>query len=506
MISDLARKPQGGSLKLQLTLLGVLSSAVLLITAFVTYQLLQGSESSVVAYQARQLDRVADQVTQQYHRLLESLGQDGTPSPLAARDALPLNHLLDVALAEYPGVEGGFYVPLDNQLIGYSYPTYEGTGRKSDIPTAERATILQVARQAAATGQPAHETIRGGRDIILFAARPLRDSERVVGSAWLMHRLVNVRSSNRGLYTFGIAGLLLTSILVTLGAFAIVRSVTRKVEDIETGLQTLEQSLSHEMEPTGSDEFDRIVHAINRLAQTLRQNLEIRAQLEADLGQAEKLSALGRLVASVAHEVRNPLASIKLKVQLCQRSLENQEKLATNFQVILAEIRRLDRLVERLLLIAKPVQLHLTAVDLNLFVRERLEVFRGLADERGIALEFEPGELPNSVPLDKERFGQVIDNLVSNAIEAIHGSDGSVLVATAPSAEGLPKVALSVSDNGNGISVAEAERIFEPFYTTKEGGTGLGLYLTSEIVRAHGGIITFSKRRGGGMTFTVTLP
>lgn len=494
------------SLRTRLGVLATLAAVSVALAALVSFQILRQSESVIVEDARRQLVTAGEQMAQRYHYLLAAFLQRVAPSPLAAREETLLAQLTEAALAGYQGMEGGFYHPAGDVLLGYAFPTYQGTGKKTDVPVAEREAIRQVARRAFAEGRSAAERVDAARDVILFHAHPIVVGGRPEGAVWLMHRLSGVRAGGTPLYTWGIVALLVVAAAIATSATLTVRQLSRGVEDIEDGVLALERDLGAEVSARGGAELERIAAAINRLGRALRGQREREVRLEAELRRADKLAALGRLVAAVAHEIRNPLASIQLKVQRSLKALDDPQKLTQNFGVIRDEIDRLDRLLDRLLQVAKPIQLHLAPIDINQFVGDRVELHRPRAESRRADLRFEPGLLSGPVAVDRERLAQVLDNLLANALEALPEEEGRVIVATAAPAREPRRVAVAVSDNGVGIPPADLERIFEPFFTTKEAGVGLGLFLASEIVRAHAGEITIDTHDGPGITVRILLP
>jgi len=230
--------------------------------------------------------------------------------------------------------------------------------------------------------------------------------------------------------------------------------------------------------------------------------------IEDQLRHTERLAALGRLVAGVAHEVRNPLATIRLRVQMCGRDTDNAH-VKESCEIALQEIERLNGIVNRLLSFARPVQLHLEAADLRKLVEERMRSFAERALKTGVTLVVSlPGE---SVPLqvDKGRMIQVFDNVIQNAIEAMSDGGGTLsailALPLAPAANGK-NVHIEFRDTGKGMDAAVAGHVFDPFFTTKPAGTGLGLSISHELVRAHGGDIHVDSEEGRGTCVTITIP
>src|SRR6266498_83572 len=202
----MAREPQRRiwSLKSRLGILATLAAGSVAIAAFLTYQMLRQTESAVVAEAAGQLDIAGEQMANRYHYLSASFLQRDMPSPLAAREEILLTQLTEAGLGGYQGVEGGFYTSVGDSLVGYAYPTYQGTGKKTDVPAAEEEAIRRVARRAFTEGNVVTEQTDAARDVILFYARPVIAGGRPEGALWLMHRLSGVRAIGAPLYGWGL--------------------------------------------------------------------------------------------------------------------------------------------------------------------------------------------------------------------------------------------------------------------------------------------------------------
>ncbi len=229
----------------------------------------------------------------------------------------------------------------------------------------------------------------------------------------------------------------------------------------------------------------------------------------------DRLAALGRFTSSVAHEIRNPLTGIAAGVQYLARTLATDQPQRENLEFILSEIRRLDRIVQDLFDITHPRALRSESLPLDEAARRAATSLQALADERRvrIALAIEP-RTP-AVPHDPDQLQQVLINLIKNGIEA-SPAEGTVEVAVSPGAPAprgrrlartpVPGAVIRVSDAGPGLSPEQLATLFEPFVTTKPGGTGLGLYISHDIVKRHGGSLTVHCEPGRGTTFSVELP
>lgn len=233
-----------------------------------------------------------------------------------------------------------------------------------------------------------------------------------------------------------------------------------------------------------------------------RRYLRSRQLLQDEMKRKEKLVALGHLAAGVAHEIRNPLSSIKgLAKYFAERAPAGGEahQLA---QVMAKEADRLNRVVSELLELVKPTHLALQAVDLNTLINHSLQLVSQDANSREIQLRFTANDTLPEIQADPDRLTQVLLNLYLNAIQAI-GQHGVISVTASESGTG---VKISVTDSGKGIAADQLEAIFTPYFTTKAEGTGLGLAVVHNIVEQHGGTIQVASQEGKGATFTLWLP
>jgi two-component system sensor histidine kinase HydH len=217
---------------------------------------------------------------------------------------------------------------------------------------------------------------------------------------------------------------------------------------------------------------------------------------------AERLSAIGQLSAGLAHEIRNPLASISGAAAILTRNQNLDPKSAKCVEIITSECERLNGLLTNFLNFARPRLPRLRTVQLEPVLDNVLELAgHGV---RGKTVRFEkkvePGLLP--VECDPEQLEQVLLNLMINAIEA--SPEGGTVTLSASAQEST--VAIGVVDQGHGVAPAHIESLFDPFFTTKEHGTGLGLPVAHQIVRKMGGSLVAQTNPGRGMTFSVVLP
>lgn len=220
---------------------------------------------------------------------------------------------------------------------------------------------------------------------------------------------------------------------------------------------------------------------------------------------SDRLVAMQALAAGIAHEVRNPLNAAKLQLELLERRLRRSvtdERLIEPATLVQHEITRLTELLNELLDFARPARLTATEHDLVAIARHVIELERPSALGRGASLDLENTTERVLAWVDPGRIHQIILNLVKNAVEAVH-QDGHVVVRVAAALDGA--AAITVSDDGAGIAPGVLARIYEPFFSTKEAGTGLGMPIVHSLVELHRGAISVATS-DAGTEFTVSLP
>jgi len=238
-------------------------------------------------------------------------------------------------------------------------------------------------------------------------------------------------------------------------------------------------------------------------------------ELEAQLRRSDRLAALGTLAAGLAHEIKNPLTSLRTFTRLVSRKFSDERFRERFERVVPQELERINGIVERLLELARPRRLSLQPVQIPALLERVLELYADQIETKQITvLRDYAHDLP-TIQGDGEHLYEAFLNLVANGLEAM-GAGGRLTLRTGwsedmdwlPPARRAPKrgVKVEIEDTGIGIAPAEADKIFNPFFTTKEAGTGLGLALAHKTVEDHGGRITFRSSPGVGTTFRLLLP
>ncbi len=324
-------------------------------------------------------------------------------------------------------------------------------------------------------------------------------------------------------------GLLSGGILAVVAVVFMKRSVVSPVAAMLEGTRRVARlDLEQRIPVHRSDELGQLAASFNAMTSSLSQsrqalsdanaNLERQVeertealrQTQAQLVQSEKLSSLGRLAASVAHEINNPLAGILTYAKLLIRMIDENdpvEKLraagAKQLRLIQRETERCSAIVRNLLDFARQRPLTLKDVDLNAAIEDALQLLSNQMAIHGITLERRLGQVP-AVHADIGQLRQALVNIVMNGCEAMTRG-GTLTVTSRPSTSGR-EVEVAVADTGVGIPPDHLSKIVDPFFTTKEKGTGLGLSVVYGIVERHGGRLDISSVVGQGTVVTIRLP
>jgi signal transduction histidine kinase len=250
----------------------------------------------------------------------------------------------------------------------------------------------------------------------------------------------------------------------------------------------------------------RVFAELYRKTVALQREMAERQRLEREAQRAQHFALLGRLAAGVSHEIRNPLAALFLHVDVLEEELQQPAPESTAVTEALAEIRtqlvRLENLVQDYLTLVRTSQIERTSQDLGTASCRWAMEWQSLAMRQGVILRLEGLEDLGTVAFHPGTLGRALLNLVQNAVDAM--PQGGTLTLTGQGT--ATHVTLQVRDTGKGIPAQQLTQIFEPLYTTKPGGTGLGLYIVQEIVATHGGQVSVQSAPGQGTTFTLTLP
>lgn len=321
---------------------------------------------------------------------------------------------------------------------------------------------------------------------------------------------------------FVIAGIILTALV---GIF-FARSIEKPIKELTLGTEAVAKGdLRWQVAVDSADEIGKLAAAFNQMTKDLRESQE-------RLVLSEKLASLGTMAAGMAHEIKNPLVSLRTFTQLLQQKWEDKDFRDKFSSIIPLEIERINRIAESLLKFGRPMKPELTKVDVNALLEEVLMLFESETKKHNIRVTKKLAELPEIIG-DAGQLQQAFVNIVKNAIEAMHEKGGELIAKTDVGEvvklgkierEGrkrgeemiwgekeemekpIPVIFIEVSDSGEGIPEENLKSLFDPFFTTKMTGTGMGLPITLRIIDEHKGSVKVRSQAGKGTTFIITLP
>jgi signal transduction histidine kinase len=434
---------------LYIVLLGVLTSAVSLLAL----------ERALTLTEAQRHDRARDAVLAELDRLAQL-----PPSQESLQQA---------PVTTYVGLHAGW-------------------GGASGAPDKWRATVEEAIDSSRSTRTRALREAPLGTAQLIVAAQPTAAGP----TAWvavLLPPSTYLRPWRWIVIVLALATALLVATAVR-GAWAFRQSASA----LYATLLALGKDLTVPVPRSSIGELAGIADGIDGLANALRLARGAEERLSRELAQKERLAALGRVAAGVAHEVRNPLASIKLRLDLTVASHPLPDGARLAIEAATSEISRLDRLVSDLLLVAGKQPGPKRAVELGALARARAEALAPWSQSRGLDIHV-GGE--GAAQADPESVARALDNVLRNAVEASPAQSAVEVRVAVENGE----VEVLVEDRGPGVDAARAGELFEPFFTTKADGTGLGLAISRAIARAHGGELTYA-RVGAVTRFSLSLP
>jgi two-component system sensor histidine kinase HydH len=334
---------------------------------------------------------------------------------------------------------------------------------------------------------PCQELLRVNKEMIDHTAL---ESERVVSQARLLMLFLGVGGPLGGLVI----------------GYGMARGLSRSIYQLSVRVQDMAHRLDQDVASVSvaaegdiqilDKQLEHVVNRVKEVAERIQRH-------QREMLRAEQLSAVGQLAASVAHEVRNPLTSVKMLVDSVLRSQNRKPLTLDDLQVIHGEIVRLEHTVQGLLDFARPPAPQRSTGDLRQVVTQGIELIRARARQQRVAIEVQGDDQPMPVNADSGQLCTVLVNLFLNSLDAM--PQGGFLQIGLDTT-GPEEIQLTIRDTGTGIAEEMAGRLFIPFASSKPTGTGLGLSISRRIVEEHGGHISAANHPEGGACFTITLP
>jgi two-component system, NtrC family, sensor histidine kinase HydH len=300
----------------------------------------------------------------------------------------------------------------------------------------------------------------------------------------------------------------------------VARGLHRTITEISVTLRgasgDLEQEIGQvEIYPSADLEgLPALQHQVQDVSARIKRVIEQLQRTRREAVKAERLAAVGELAAGVAHEVRNPLTSVKLLIQAIERNQMPGSTDEQRLRIVQQEVARIETTIQELLDFARPPKLRRVQHDVRDTLRRALNLVAGRAQQSEVVIEERLGDEPRFIDADPEQLHQVFINLLLNAIEAMPSGGKLAVTVEEPAALWEREGGLSTRsllqivfrDTGTGIPAQVMLRLFEPFVTSKERGIGLGLAISRQIMQEHGGRLTASNPPPGGAMFVVEVP
>lgn len=423
------------------------------------------------------------------------MGKDRiTKADERAADSLLSIGVQDV-LNNFHRVEGGFYFYELDEFIGYGFPTITDPKPAFGPPPRSYDIIREQARTTIERDSLVTELHKFDPAIFPLTTQPIYKDDRVIGAAWarihLERKLAATRSIRSGTFFLTVGAILLG---LSVAVF-IVWSLRKRMTEIKKGLHRMKHDPGYRLSETGGV-LGVISRSINDMTDTRQKEQEKRKKLEHELYQKDKMAALGKLIAGTAHEINTPISIIKTRIQIWERKLQQLppgEDAAfisdESLKMIHTEIDRVSGLIKKLLFFSRPVGKEKSAFDIRSVLEEKTRWLSEAYPDRNIRCSTDWDDTLPTVLADQESIEQVLANVLKNAVEASQTICKIEIGTRYLSNKNL--IEIRVRDFGSGMPEHIKHKAFDPFFTTKQSGSGLGLSISHEIIRAHGGNICF---------------
>jgi signal transduction histidine kinase len=301
---------------------------------------------------------------------------------------------------------------------------------------------------------------------------------------------------------FALGAMPVVGILGVLLAYILIKQILQPIRRL-----ALETAPANPGTPVAGDEVKALSNRVYSLIEDMDQAQSELEQTQEHLLQSGKWAMVGKLAAGVAHSIRNPLTSVKMRLFSMERTLKLTVPQREDFEVISEEIRHIDTIVRNFLEFSRPPKLKMQEITPSDVVDNAIVLLRYRLESYGVEVKLLREEPLPKILGDPDQLKEVLANLLINACEVMVNGGRITIQEEVTNLQGsAPAAVIRVSDNGPGIPESIQEKVFQPFFSTKEEGTGLGLAIATRIIDDHGGRLALESREGAGTTFIITLP
>jgi signal transduction histidine kinase len=291
------------------------------------------------------------------------------------------------------------------------------------------------------------------------------------------------------------------------GSGLLARRITGPLKKLAEGtLRISRGDFSQRIDIHSQDEIGHLALSFNEMTSDLLETRQRMEEANRKLVQAEKLASIGRISATLAHEIRNPLTSVKLNIQKLMQNEGMDEEEKEHLNISQEGIGQIEKFVKEMLNFTRASDLNLERFSMVQIIEEAIKMLKSSMEEKKVVLERTYAENLPQVFVDGDKLKQVFLNVLRNAVEAVEAGGRLGLTLSLAGERGARRINVRISDNGCGIPEKDWENIFEPFFTTKPSGIGLGLANARKIIEQHKGSIRVVKKRGKGTCFEIQIP
>ncbi len=461
---------------------------------------LERSEDVLLTNLEKKLSGIADNMASQIYKKMS-----------AGRHDQNLNEVMKQAFDEvavpmsksYNGVRLCMYIVETDKIYIHGFiheykdrPPEEQLAREKRIRSEAAAGIGAVV----SGGVPITRVGKTWDDNFLECLTPIFVESGIVAVVWAEERIHPAFARSQRARVVIMYIILVLIIAGVVGTQVATNQVNSRVEQIKRGLREIEKDFNKSIPPMPGD-LGQITAAINKMARGLAE----KKQLEEQLKRSEGLATLGRLVADIAHEIRNPMCVIQATTELIADEVKkhNVPAMEDHFKMITEQMERHNKLTAELLDFGRSEGYRVENLDLDEIVKEVVQYIEPLALKSGIKVGFEQNGGVKTFQGNREKLHQVLINIIMNAMQAMPDGGKLDIQTFRPRDD---RVCVCIRDYGIGIEKESIQQIFEPFYTRKKEGTGLGLAISQEIIKIHRGTIDIDSEPGKGTTFTICFP